>query len=89
MAKSYSHATYSHSSYSRSGSGYTKTHVSGCGSKSQGSGYHYSSSYSSKSTAVTGTPSVTRSSYTSSNGTVHRSASSTQARTRSTEVLTA
>ena len=74
MAKSYSHATYSHSSYSRSGSGYTKTHVSGCGSNTQRSGYHYSSSYSSKSTAVTGTPSVTRSSYTSSNGTVHRSA---------------
>ena len=74
MAKGYSHATYSHSSYSHTGSGYTKTHVSGCGSKSQGSGYHYSSSYSSRSTAVTGHPTVSRSSYTSSNGTVHRSA---------------
>ncbi len=38
--------SYSHSRYSSKSGGYTKTHVSGVGSKSQGSGYHYSSYYS-------------------------------------------
>lgn len=41
--------SYSHSSYSSRAGGYSKTHVSGAGNKSQGSGYHYSSYYSTSS----------------------------------------
>ena len=37
--------SYSHSKYSSKNHGYSKTHVSGVGSESQGNGYHYSSYY--------------------------------------------
>lgn len=42
--------SYSHSNYSSKSNGYSKTHVSGVGSKSQGKGYHYSSYYSTSKT---------------------------------------
>lgn len=52
--------SYSHSSYSQKSNGYSKTHVSGAGSKSQGCGYHYSSYYASSKTSQSGPAHVER-----------------------------
>lgn len=66
--------SYSHSCYSSKSGGYSKTHVSGAGSKCQGRGYHYSSFYSkTASSKASGTEYIRQTVYRKGN-TVHRTA---------------